>query len=77
MLYQLSYGSGLVPAGFEPAHPKIVDLESTALDHSAMAPLGLVLETHFEHIIKSLNVAVYVSKKPPAGLEPAALRLKV
>ena len=25
-------------AGFEPAHPKIVDLESTALDHSAMSP---------------------------------------
>ena len=26
----------LSPAGFEPAHPKIVGLKSTALDHSAM-----------------------------------------
>ena len=27
-----------MPAGFEPAHPKIIDLESIALDHSAMTP---------------------------------------
>ena len=26
----------MVLAGFEPAHPKIVGLKSTALDHSAM-----------------------------------------
>jgi hypothetical protein len=25
----------LTPAGFEPAHPKITELESVALDHSA------------------------------------------
>ena len=53
MLYQLSYGGGLVPAGFEPAHPKIIDLESIALDHSAIVPL--FVETHLENINKSLN----------------------
>ena len=26
------------PAGFEPAHPKIPELKSDALDHSAMLP---------------------------------------
>ena len=25
----------MTPAGFEPAHPKITELESVALDHSA------------------------------------------
>jgi hypothetical protein len=28
----------LVTAGFEPAHPEIVGLKSTALDHSAKLP---------------------------------------
>ena len=34
---------GMVSAGFEPAHPKIVELESTALDHSAIAPYLLII----------------------------------
>ena len=29
-------GAIVSPAGFEPAHPKIAELESAALDHSAM-----------------------------------------
>ena len=29
----------MVSAGFEPAHPKIIELESIALDHSAKTPL--------------------------------------
>ena len=33
-------GACMVPAGFEPAHPKIIELESIALDHSAIAPLA-------------------------------------
>lgn len=28
----------MVTVGFEPTHPKIIDLKSTALDHSAMLP---------------------------------------
>ena len=28
----------MVSAGFEPAHPKIIELKSIALDHSAMSP---------------------------------------
>ena len=37
----------MVPAGFEPAPPKRTDLESVALDHSAIEPLLLfVVETH-------------------------------
>ena len=28
----------MVPVGFEPTHPKILELESSALDHSAMKP---------------------------------------
>ncbi len=35
-LHILDVGLGKVtPVGFEPTHPKIVELESTALDHSA------------------------------------------
>ena len=30
----------MTPAGFEPAHPKITELESVALDHSATMSLG-------------------------------------
>ena len=30
-----SHGKAMTPLGFEPTHPKIVELESTALDHSA------------------------------------------
>jgi len=33
-----STGITLVDAGFEPAHPEIVGLKSTALDHSANLP---------------------------------------
>jgi hypothetical protein len=33
----------LDPAGFEPAHPKIIELKSIALDHSAMSPLYLII----------------------------------
>ena len=29
----------MTPVGFEPTHPKIVELESTALDHSAKVSL--------------------------------------
>jgi hypothetical protein len=43
MLYQLSYKGSktnklkkMREAGFEPAHPEIVGLKSTALDHSAI-----------------------------------------
>ena len=32
----------MVPAGFEPAPPKRTDLESVALDHSAIEPLLFV-----------------------------------
>ena len=63
------------PAGFEPALPKETDLESVALDHSAIDPVSLR-----DTICLNYNTdefAVDVSNKPPAGLEPAALRLKV
>ena len=65
----------MTPAGFEPAHPKINELKSFALDHSAIDPVCLR-----DTICLNYNTdefAVDVSKKPPAGLEPAALRLKV
>ena len=66
---------GLAPAGFEPALPKETDLESVALDHSAIDPVCLR-----DTICLNYNTdefAVDVSNKPPAGLEPATLRLKV
>ena len=64
------------PAGFEPALPKETDLESVALDHSAIDPECL-RDTICLILINTDEFAVDVSKKPPAGLEPAALRLKV
>ncbi len=36
-----NYFELLVTAGFEPAHPEIVGLKSTALDHSAKLPVFL------------------------------------
>ena len=47
----------MVPAGFEPAHPKIVELKSTALDHSAMTPNKLVLLVSETLVFIVLNVA--------------------
>ena len=73
----------MTPAGFEPAHPKINELKSFALDHSAIVSVVLLLlNTFFDaNQIKSLErekgVAVCIHKKPSAGLEPATLRLKV
>ena len=68
-------------AGFEPALPKETDLKSVALDHSAIAPLlfywSVTRHIGFLYLIIEEKVAVCVSNKPPAGLEPAALRLKV
>ena len=62
-------------AGFEPALPKETDLESVALDHSAIDPW---LSRHYLfELINTDEFAVNVSNKPPAGLEPATLRLKV
>ena len=70
----------VAPAGFEPAPPKRTELKSVALDHSAIAPLLFVARHIWVSVInkrREEKVAVCVSKKPPAGLEPAALRLKV
>ena len=71
----------IAPAGFEPALPKETDLKSVALDHSAIAPLlfywSVTRHIGFLYLIIEEKVAVCVSNKPPAGLEPAALRLKV
>ena len=41
----------MTPVGFEPTHPKIVELESTALDHSAKVSVQLssphaIITTH-------------------------------
>ena len=52
----------VTPEGFEPSPPKRTQLKCVALDHSAIASKWL---------------AKYANLKPPAGLEPAALRLKV
>jgi hypothetical protein len=39
---KLVRNNSLHQAGFEPAHPEIVGLKSTALDHSAIGAFGLV-----------------------------------
>ena len=43
-------GAVVTSAGFEPAHPKIIELKSIALDHSAMIPRVVVVgyETHWD-----------------------------
>ena len=58
-------GAVVTSAGFEPAHPKIIELKSIALDHSAMMSI-------LDSILMSGPTT-----KPRAGLEPATLRLKV
>ena len=44
----------MTPVGFEPTHPKIVELESTALDHSAKVSIQL-FGSH-ARIIKNADV---------------------
>ena len=65
----------MTPAGFEPAHPKINELKSFALDHSAIVSL-FVSDKYFDEFKRSLNIAVTYLKKPPTGLEPVTLRLR-
>ena len=36
----------MTPVGFEPTHPKIVELESTALDHSAKVSIKRFCHLH-------------------------------
>ena len=70
----------MTPTGFEPAPPKRTELESVALDHSAMVSVLFLSALFDANQIKSLGrkiIAVNTHKKPSAGLEPAALRLKV
>ena len=45
--------NALTAVGFEPTHPKIVELESTALDHSAK-PSMLRYSSHKRLQVKSL-----------------------
>ena len=65
----------MVTAGFEPGLPKRADLECVAVDQSAIEPCLIARQYFFTVIIEM--VAAGVSNKPPAGLEPATLRLKV
>ena len=44
------FNHNMVPAGFEPAPPKRIDLESIALDRSAIAPFCLLFQTGFMHL---------------------------
>ena len=61
--------------GFEPPPPKRTQLKCVALDHSAIPSKE---NTELIIIISICDkFAGKFSKKPPAGLEPAALRLKV
>ena len=61
----------MVSAGFEPAHPKIIELKSIALDHSAMTPLGLVVETYCSFSLKrNLKLLCMSLKSLLRGLNP-------
>ena len=64
----------MVPAGFEPAHPKIVDLKSTALDHSAI--VAQISRDHFVLNKRTIKLLLNLLRILPTGLEPATLRLK-
>ena len=42
----------MTPAGFEPAHPKIDELKSSALDHSAMvSEMVFIVSDHLERAV--------------------------
>ena len=73
----------VTPAGFEPAHPKITELESVALDHSATMSLNFSTpsgaRTHDNCCIRTVLCQLsYGSSNniPSVGLEPTTLRLK-
>ena len=76
----------MYPAGFEPAHPKITELESVALDHSAKGtwcnvrvsiPLGLLRPRSFREWYPFLCRFDNVTHKIfPVGVEPTIFRLE-
>ena len=71
----------MTPAGFEPAHPKINELKSFALDHSAIVSIVLLLNTFFDaNQIKSLErekgVAVCIHREALCGARTRDPKIK-
>jgi hypothetical protein len=55
----------MTPVGFEPTHPKIVELESTALDHSAKVSMPPLASKHFKMYVQPCSRLVVAAA--PAG----------
>ena len=47
----------MVRVGFEPTHPKIVDLKSTALDHSAIDAERVIKGNPYRNLIDNISIA--------------------